>query len=183
MNRKMTKLAFAFILSATLSACATKLAPALSFDSYSQADVSIILAAHFDRSQDEAYRALKPSFEKFGAPKRYVDGNMSSVHESRKDRLYGSGNLHARHSLFKPIFWQIDGEDLGDDVSPIQTVHLIFDKKELGAAPYETFESETRRGKSFTVFERDLGARVVVSIYPSQRLPKQAELNVLEFQE
>jgi len=154
-----------------------------SLDHYTQTDMSILLAVNFDSSQDEAYRALKPSFEKFGAPKRYVDGNMSSVHESRKDRLYGSGNLHARHSPFKPIFWQIDGEDLGSDVTPIKTVHLIYDKKELGAAPYETFESETRRGKSFTVFERDLGERVVVSIYPSQRLPKKAELNGLEFQE
>ena len=183
MDRKTTSLGLALILSAILSACATQSVPDIPFDSYSQTDVSIILAANFDSSQDEAYRALKPSFDKFGAPKRYVDGNMSAVHESRTDRLYGSGNLHAPSSPFKSIFWQIDGEDLGGDVSPIKTVHLIYDKKELGAAPYQTFESETRRGNSFTVFERDLGARVVVSIYPSERLPNQAELNVLEFQD
>ena len=151
-------------------------------DSYSRNDISIVLSTKFDSAQSEAARALKPSYEKFGAPKRYVSGNMSAVYESAENRLYGTGDLFARYTPAQPIFWQIDGAGLTANVDPIKTVHLLYDKQDLPLAPYAQIKTEIRRGKSFTVFEQDLGQRLVVSIYPSQKLPKDAELEEIYFQ-
>ena len=54
-------------------------------DSYSRNDISIVLSTKFDSAQSEAARALKPSYEKFGAPKRYV---LSLIHISEPTRPY-----------------------------------------------------------------------------------------------
>lgn len=151
-------------------------------ESYSRADMSVVLSARFDGVQSEAARALKPSYEKFGAPKRYVSGNMSAVYESAQDRLYGSGDLFARFSLSYPVFWEIEGEAFAADVDPIKTVHLLYDKEELDQVAFEAIEMEIRRGTSFTVFERDLGSRVVVSIYPTHKLSENAEFQTIRFQ-
>ena len=151
-------------------------------DSYSRNDINIVLSTKFDSAQSEAARALQPSYEKFGAPKRYVSGNMSAVYESAENRLYGTGDLFARYTPAQPIFWQIDGAGLTANVDPIKTVHLLYDKQDLPLAPYAQIKTEIRRGKSFTVFEQDLGLSLVVSIYPSQRLPKDAELEKIYFQ-
>ena len=71
-----------------LIGCAST-APNIEEDSFSRKDISVVLSAEFDGAQSEAARALKPSYEKFGAPKRYVSGNMSAVYESAENRLYG----------------------------------------------------------------------------------------------
>ena len=107
---------------------------------------------------------------------------MSAVYESAENRLYGTGDLFARYTPAQPIFWQIDGAGLTANVDPIKTVHLLYDKQDLPLAPYAQIKTEIRRGKSFTVFEQDLGQRLVVSIYPSQKLPKDAELEEIYFQ-
>ena len=163
-----------------LIGCAST-APNIEEDSFSRKDISVVLSAEFDGAQSEAARALKPSYEKFGAPKRYVSGNMSAVYESAENRLYGTGDLFARYTPAQPIFWQIDGAGLTANVDPIKTVHLLYDKQDLPLAPYAQIKTEIRRGKS-TVFEQDLGQRLVVSIYPSQKLPKDAELEEIYFQ-
>lgn len=164
-----------------LAGCATTSAP-VDIESYSRADISVILSAKFIGSESEASRALKPSYEKFGAPKRYVSGNMSAFYESEGKRLYGSGDLFARLSLSHPVFWQIEGEALAADADPIKTVHLLYDKEDLAQAAFGHIETEIRRGQSFTVFERDLGSRLVVSIYPTKKLSENADLKMITFQ-
>jgi len=59
MDRKTTSLGLALILSAILSACATQSVPAIPFDSYSQTDVSIILAANFMRAAQIVFMAAE----------------------------------------------------------------------------------------------------------------------------
>lgn len=172
----------AFLLAVLIGGCATTEMAPIDPESFSQTDISVVLSANFEASEGAAYRALKPSFEKFGNPKRYVSGNMSAVFEGAKDRLYGSGDLHSRFSVSNPVFWQIDGDNLDADVLPIKTVHLIYDKAEFADLTFEQNEMETRRGKTFTVFERVLGSRVIVSIYPTVKLSKSAQLNQIRFQ-
>lgn len=164
-----------------LAGCATASGP-VDMQSYSRADISIILSAKFDGSESDAARALKPSYDKFGAPQRYVSGNMSAVYESEGKRLYGAGDIYARLSLSHPVFWQIEGKDLAADVDPIKTVHLLYDKEDLRQAAFGHIETEIRRGQSYTVFERDLGSRLVVSIYPTTRLSENADLKMITFQ-
>ena len=176
------KFALALIFELTLTACAS--APDASIDAsrYSHAEISEIVSSQFETSRSAASRALRPSFAKFGAPKRYVSGNMSSVDEAKFDRLYGLGDVHRRLGLKNPVYWQIDGEALAADVAPIATVYLIYDNDQFDEFTFASVDMETRRGHSFTVFERRQGAQIIVSVYPTARLSKEAELKTLTFE-
>jgi len=149
---------------------------------YSHAEISAIVSSHFDRSLSDAAKALRPSFKKFGAPKHYVSGNMSAVHDAQFERLYGLGKISTRLALDRPVYWQIDGEALAGDVAPIATVHLIYDEEQFDEVTFAATQMETRRGHSFTVFERRLGGQIIVSVYPTERLSKEAEFRTLVFE-
>jgi len=121
-NSLAMKLALSLSLMFGLCACATAPEPPLDASRFSHAEISAIVSSHFDTPAAAASKALRPSFDKFGAPKRYVSGNMSSVDEAQFERLYGFGDIYARPALGAPVFWQIDGEGLTGDVAPIATV-------------------------------------------------------------
>jgi hypothetical protein len=150
---------------------------------YSLTDMSQIVSEHFVGEMSGVERALAPSFEKFGQPRLYVTGKMSAVHESDETKLYGSGQSKSRFNLRRDIFWQIGGSALGQEVSPVQTVHLVYDKSSLDEALFTRQQMEVRRGQTYTVFERELDNRVVVSLFPTRDLPEDASFDSLEFNE
>ena len=72
---------------------------------------------------------------------------------------------------------------MGQEVSPVQTVHLVYDKSSLDEALFTRQQMEVRRGQTYTVFERELDNRVVVSLFPTRDLPEDASFDSLEFNE
>jgi len=182
MRKAYMKQFILIFLMVLMTGCATT-HPKFQADSYTRDDMSVVLSTNFESAQSEAARALEPSYVKFGAPRRYVFGNMSSVYETDQTRLYGAGAIFARFLPSQPVFWQIEGDNLAASVDPIKTVHLIYDKADLTLTAFDRVGNEIRRGASFTVFERDLGARVIVSIYPTEKLSEKADLRTISFQQ
>jgi len=176
------KLALILVFGFSLTACASAPDAPIDISRYSHAEISAVVSSHFDSSASDASRALRPSFKKFGAPKRYVSGNMSAVHDASFERLYGLGDMHRRLALNKSVYWQIDGEALSADVHPIATVHLIYDQDQFDEVTFASVEMQTRRGHNFTVFERKLGGQIIVSVYPTERLSKEADFKTLIFE-
>jgi len=176
------KLSLYFIAGLYLSACASSPDAPIDVSRFSHTEISKVVSTHFDTPASAASQALRPSFKKFGAPKHYVSGNMSGVHDAAIERLYGLGDIHSRLALAKPVYWQIDGEGLAGDVAPIATVHLIYDEDQFDKVTFASAQTETRRGHNFTVFERKLGAQIIVSVYPTERLSKEAEFKTLIFE-
>ncbi len=170
---------YCIAIASILSACATS---PVHFDPhlYSKVEIDAVVAHHFDTNTTVVSKALAPSFEKFGQPARYVEGDMSGVDNDRFERLYGTGKIRSRFKVPRKAFWQIDGNRLGKDVSPVRTVHLIYNQALLDGNVFLAKSMETRRGQTFTVFERQQDSQIIVSVYKTSRLPKAAEFKTLE---
>jgi len=168
MNRIM------FILSLILlTACATS--PDTLFDEkFSDAEIAAMTAQHFEVMETDARAALRPAFKKYGAPHIYIDGLMSSVDLENSNHLYGSGNIKRKVRLKEHTFWRIDGENLSGHLAPVKTAHLVYEKIRLDpfSDTLEFSETLTKCGQKFTVFEREIDNKVVITVHKSEDLQK-----------
>ena len=149
---------------------------------YKLGEMSVVIASHFDLSKGPVSAALKPSFDKFGAPQQYVTGKMSAVDRADLDRLYGSGEISKRFTPNQPVVWRIDGQALAGNLTPIAAVHLVYNAESLENAQFNQFSMDTRRGQTFTVFERRESEQIIVSLYPSPALPSEAVFDKISFE-
>jgi len=170
-----------FTAGLALTACASA-KPVQDIRAYGLSDVSVVVESHFDAPKGSVARALKPSFDKFGKPYQYVTGLMSAVDREGLDRLYGTGEISQRFQLDRPVAWQIDGQALAGSLEPIAAVHLVYNLKDLGSSTFDNVSMQTRRGQSFTVFERRVQTQIIVSLYPSPALPPDAVLEKMLFE-
>ena len=150
--------------------------------SYSSSEIAALTSEHFDVLEKEAKSALKPAFAKYGAPDAYVDGLMSSIDKADANHLYGSGNFKTKIRLTESTFWRVDGENLQGHFDPVKTAHLVY--KTLRLDPLRnhfTFEETlTKRGQTFTVFERLEGDEVIITLHKTGQLPD-ASLESIRF--
>lgn len=156
-----------------LAACVSS--PDAIFDEkYSDSEIAAMTAKHFDVLESDAKAALKPAFKKYGAPHIYIDGLMSSVDVEDSNHLYGSGHLKRKIKLKEHTFWRIDGENLSGHLEPVKTAHLVYETLRLdplsGTLKYS--ETLTKRGQKFTVFERKVENKIVITVHKSEDLPK-----------
>lgn len=175
------KHAFGCIFLLCLSACATS-PPVLNPNIYPKLEIDRAVSNYFDVSQSDVARALKPSFKKFGSPTIYVQGQMSAVHNAALERLYGTGEARKRLNRPENVYWQIDGNALGQSVSPVRTVHLVYQAVDSTAAEFSASNMDVRRGQTFTVFERLQDDEIIVSLYPTKGLPPAARFDSLKIQ-
>jgi len=150
---------------------------------YSVSDIAIVMSAPFDARADALERALAPSYAKFGAPKAYITGLMSLPGGEGDKRLLGTGEHYVKHQLPRGTFWEIQGSGFAPIEGPMNAVHLLYDKSSAGGAQgiYTAMQPQYRRGATFTVFERVVDGRIIVTVYKTENMPKQAELNGLSF--
>jgi len=165
----------------SLGACATA-EPTQDIRAYGLNEMSVVISSHFDAPEGPVSKALKPSFDKFGAPQQYVTGRMSAINRAGLDRLYGSGEISKRFTLNQTVAWQIDGQALAGHMAPIASVHLVYNLEDLGQSAFDKVDMETRRGTRFTVFERRDETQIIVSLYPSPALSSDAVLEKLSFE-
>ncbi len=80
------------------------------------------------------------------------------------------------------MFWKINGAGFEELYSPMPTAHLLYElpPQEYLNASFAAKDLETRRGKTFTVFERRDDDRIIVSIYNTADMPRAAKLENLE---
>ena len=170
------------VVSIVLTSCATSAVPVAS-DAYSADDLATVMSLQFDAKPGELKRALAPSFAKFGAPKAYVSGLMSLPAGEGDKRLLGTGEHHIKYKRPAYTFWELKGSGFAAIERPMNAMHLLYDKPYLDEAhnDYIAMTPEYRRGATFTVFEREIDGRVVVTVYRTADMPKQATLNALHF--
>jgi len=169
------------IIALVLSGCATS--PNEVFDSkYSRSEIAIMTAEHFDVLERDASAALRPAFNKYGAPHAYIDGLMSSVDVNDANHLYGSGHFQTKLTLKEHTFWRVDGENLTGHLRPVQTAHLVYNTLRLDplSNSLEFSETLTKRGKTFTVFEKQMGDEIIITVHKSEDLQK-TKLNKVKF--
>jgi len=156
-----------------LAACATS--PSQIFDErYSNAEITEMTSNHFNVATADARVALKPAFKKYGAPHGYIDGMMSSVDNPNANHLYGSGHFKTKLRLKEHTFWRVEGENLTGHLAPVKTAHLVYQARRLDplSNTLKFSETLTRRGQTFTVFERKIGDEIVITFHKSNDLPK-----------
>lgn len=154
-----------------LAACSTS--PAKTFDvRYSDSEIAAMTAEHFDVLHKETKAALKPAFRKYGKPHAYIDGMMSSIDVPDIDHLYGSGHFKTKLSLNKHTFWRVDGENLSGHFAPVKTAHLVYETMRLDplSNTFEFSETLSKRGQTFTVFERKVGTEIIITVHKSDDL-------------
>lgn len=164
-----------------MASCASA-PPVQDVRTYGLSEMSVVVSSHFDASKGPVSAALKPSFDKFGAPQQYVTGQMSAIDNVWLDRLYGSGQVSKRFTRNQPVAWQIDGQALAGHLTPIASVHLIYNQEGFEQATFDRITMETRRGQAFTVFERRDSEQIIVSLYPSPALPSEAIFETISFE-
>lgn len=179
---RRTKTISIMALALGLTGCATvpqMIAP----DEYAVSDIAIVMSTPFDARADALERALAPSYAKFGAPKAYITGLMSLPGGEGDQRLLGTGEHYAKHQLPRGTFWEIQGSGFAQLDGPMNAIHLLYDKSSAGdeRGIYDALQPQYRRGATFTVFERVVDRRIVVTVYKTEQMPKQAELNGLSF--
>lgn len=172
------------LLAATLS-CLTACSNTLEvFDNrFNRTEIANFTSTDFDIKNDAAARALKPTYEKYGAPQAYVFGHMSSVFDPDLSRLYGHGEVRAKLKLKTHTFWTIDGTDLTDHYTPIKTAHLIYDLNNFTnlSEILESVGTLTNRGQVFTVFERKHDNQIIVTLYKTDDLSNDTHFDSLRF--
>jgi len=154
-----------------LVACATSRSDI--FDArYSNSEIASMTAIHFDVLQKDAQSALKPAFKKYGKPDAYIDGMMSSVDVPDLDYLYGSGHFKTKLSLDEHTFWRVEGENLSGHFAPVKTAHLVYETMRLDplSNTFEFSETLSKRGQTFTVFERKVGTEIIITVHKSDDL-------------
>ena len=139
---------------------------------YSSSEIAALTSEHFDVLETDAKAALKPAFAKYGAPDAYADGLMSSIDKAGANHLYGSGNFKTKLRLTESTFWRVDGENLHGHLDPVKTAHLVY--KTLRLDPlrnhFKFEETLTKRGQTFTIFERLEGDEIIITLHKSNEL-------------
>lgn len=176
----ITRLIFlSFALS--LSACAST---HTTFDeTFSRTEVADMTSEYFDLESDAAARALKPTYQKYGAPHIYISGLMSAVADDTIERLHGMGQTVTKLALPDTVYWAIQGKDLQSQTRPVKTANLIYNKvdiKDLEPA-LRSIGKLSQRGQVFTVFEREIDGQIVVTLNLTGDLPKAAQLKAIYF--
>ncbi|MDB2439114.1 hypothetical protein N9W89_10390 [Hellea sp.] len=156
-----------------LTACATT--ETIEFASkYSDSEIAKMSSEHFEILERDAKVALGPTFNKYGAPDAYIEGLMSSIDIPNSNYLYGSGEFETKLRLKEHTFWRIDGENLAGHLEPVKTAHLVYETLRLDplSDTLEFTETLTKRGQTFTVFERQVGNEIIITFHKSGELPQ-----------
>jgi len=167
-----------------ITSCATSSGDV--FDtSYSDKEIAKMASEHFNVLEGDARVALKPAFKKYGAPHGYIDGLMSSIDKTDANHLYGSGHLRTKLRLKEHTFWRVDGENLMGHLVPVKTAHLVYQTMRLDPLSdrLQFSETLTKRGQTFTVFERKIGDEIVITFHKTDDLPKTTLESVRFFSE
>ncbi len=147
---------------------------------FSRAEIAKVNADFFDVDIRTAGAALRPVYGKYGAPHIYIKGQMSAVYDSELERLFGTGTASPKFGLPDNVYWEIEGQNIFDLVKPIKTAHLIYKKEQL---PFDTDYANigelTARGQMFSVFERELDGRIVITLNQTKDLPKASAFETL----
>ena len=144
--------------------------PASDSSQYNRDEIARLTHADFNAETAAMRKALKPTYAKYGAPHAYIRGNMSTVLDNPQSQIFGMGEFHAKLKLPDRAYWQMGGTNLYNLDTPIPTVHLIYDVKELPTRTkeYKAIGSLSKRGKTFTVFEHKADEHVVVTVYRTE---------------
>jgi hypothetical protein len=137
---------------------------------YNRDEIARLTHADFKAETAAMRKALKPTYAKYGAPHAYIRGNMSTVFDNPQSQIFGTGDFHAKLKLPDKAYWQISGTNLYNLETPIPTVHLIYDVKELPvlAKKHAAIGSLSKRGATFTVFEHKAQEHIVVTVYKTE---------------
>ncbi len=148
-------------------------------------EIAVQNAQYFDVTDKAAKSALKPVFEKYGDPKIYITGNMSSVDNPDLSRLYGVGVTSFKLKPQGKAFWAIKGEKLTGLLTPIKTAHLVYETADLTdlEATLSLIGDLNKRGQIFTIFERQFDAKVVITINRSEDIPEYSQMREIKFPE
>lgn len=155
-----------------------------SFDeTFSRSEIAHMTSGYFDLDSDAAVRALKPTYQKYGAPHIYVSGLMSAVVDDTIERLHGTGQTARKLALPDTVYWAIQGKGLPTQTRPIKTAHLIYNKVEIEDIEnaLSSIGKLSRRGQVFTVFERETDGQIVVTLNLTDDLGETAELETVRF--
>ncbi len=179
MNLKST---FALGVAVMVSACATT-SPSVNDDAYPAVQIAGVMSPVFDVDVSALERALAPSYKAHGAPKPYISGLMSVPAGADGGQLLGTGEHRIKYQIPRDIFWQIGGEGFDVVERPVPTLHLLYDKR--GAddpkGDYAALKPSIRRGVTFTVFERPVDERLVITVYRTDQIPHEAKMMALSF--
>lgn len=150
---------------------------------FTRSEIASFTASNFDGLEGTAARALRPTYEKYGAPHIYVSGYMSSVNDPEISRLYGSGEATTKLRPRAHTFWTVEGAGLSQHLDPIQTAHLIYDVDRLDRLRdrLSAIGSLSNRGKVLPVFERQIDGQIVVTLHPTDALRSGSRLETLSF--
>lgn len=167
----------------SLSACATNPKSSTSSETFSVEETAKLTATYFGLERSETARALQPTFKKYGEPHIYISGLMSSLADPEYSRLYGTGSSRQKRYRPQNLFWKIEGEELVGHMRPIKTAHLVYNKSDIEALEHalSSLGSLSRRGRIFTVFERQADEQIVVTVHRSDDLPPAATFETIAF--
>ena len=118
------------LASLLVTGCATKVQTAEG-ERFSRMEIAGVNSKYFDVSFSQANKALKPVYEKYGAPHFYIKGHMSAVYDSKIEKLFGTGSAQAKFALPNDVYWEVEGANIFDLVKPMKTAHLVYDKSKL----------------------------------------------------
>lgn len=128
---------------------------------------------------------MKPIYNKYHEAHAYINGYMSTALGDEIMRLHGSGDLKSKSMLTQHTYWQVRGKGFINMSNPIPATHLLYRKHQLlaefGSMNYA--ESFSKRGNSFTIFERELEDDIIMTVYRTQDLPVSSKMQQLSFTE
>lgn len=151
--------------------------------SYTRSEITVVGAKHFSAQEKALYKALKPTFTKYGQPDGYVSGLMSASLDDYRDRLMGTGAFQAKFKLPKGTYWEINGTGLAGIYKPMPAMHLIYDETDIEKFKSELTRSDVilRKDQTFTVFEQKVDEQVLVTVYRTADIPKTSNMHSLKF--
>lgn len=174
--------AFYVACAGIFSACATSSGD-VGDNQYPAAHIAGVMSPLFDTDADALERALAPSYKAHGAPSAYVSGLMSVPGGADGRSLLGTGEHRIKYQLPRDVFWEIGGAGFAALERPLPTLHLLYDRSDAddGAGGYSALSPQIRRGVTFTVFERMVDERLVITAYRTDQMPRQADMRALSF--
>ena len=178
--RKILKSTLGVVLTCVVgSSCATT-EETYAENTFSRTEIARMNAAFFDVNAHGASAALKPVYGKYGAPHIFVKGFMSAVYDSDDDKLFGTGTGNPKFGLATDVYWEIEGQNVVDLFKPIKTAHLIYEKEQLPfGTDYSNIGALSDRGQVFTIFEREIDGKIIVTLNQSADLPNDSKFRKL----
>lgn len=176
---------FLVLMAAVLMGCASAGDQSQSnYDpTYKLSEVAVLSEGHFGLEKDAITQALRPTFKKYGRPRLFISGQMSSVDEPMAEWLYGQGLVRKKIGLPEHTFWRIEGQGLQGKFKPMKAAHLVYNRQDLKRldTPLQAIGDLNRRGQTFTVFERAQEDLIIVTINKTEDLPETSKFNDIKF--